>query len=121
MKHTNIVLFALVAFASTTHAQQQSWTEIEDESLVVEQLGMSVDEIEGMDVYGPGGEEIAEVDDVLIGEDGSSLAVSLDVGGFLGIGDKDVAIPLESLSVSPNGLSIDLTEEELEALPEFDD
>src|SRR5690348_1659036 len=42
----------------------------EDESVMVQSLGVTIDQLEDMDIYGPNGEEIGEVDEVLV--DGSA-------------------------------------------------
>jgi hypothetical protein len=44
-------------------------------------------------------DDIGEVDDVILGFDGSVKAVVLGVGGFLGIGEKDIALPMDQLKV----------------------
>ena len=118
---TRTVLAALlVASAAAAHAQE-TWTEIEDDELVVDPLGMTVGELDGAPVYDPAGERIGELDDILMGSDGSSMAASLDVGGFLGIGEKDVAIPVTELTKAEDGFMVNMTQEQLEQLPEFDD
>ena len=104
MKRTPLVLAALVAAPLTLHAQE-TWTEIDDEEMMVEPLGMTV----------------GELDDILMGSDGSSMAASLDIGGFLGMGEKDVAIPVTDLTAVEDGFTVNMTQEQLEALPEFED
>jgi hypothetical protein len=47
--------------------------------------------------------DIGEVSDVVLGMDGSVNAVLVDVGGFLGMGEKTVAISMNSLSLVPDG------------------
>jgi sporulation protein YlmC with PRC-barrel domain len=54
----------------------------------------------GASVYGPDNASIGEISDVLIGSDGKIHAVVVGVGGFLGIADKDIAIPFEALSIA---------------------
>lgn len=44
-------------------------------------------------------DDIGEVNDVILGFDGSVKAVILGVGGFLGVGEKDIALPMEQLKV----------------------
>jgi len=119
-QRSKIACVALLAFAGTALAQG-GWTEVDDDGMLVEPLGLTVDDLEDADLYGPTGERIGEVDDVLRGDDGSSMAVSLDVGGFLGIGEKNVIIPLEDLSLVDEGVSTGMTKDELETLPEYDD
>jgi sporulation protein YlmC with PRC-barrel domain len=48
-------------------------------------------------VYDPSDKKIGEIKDVLITQDGKIEAVIISVGGFLGIGDKDVAVPFSDI------------------------
>jgi sporulation protein YlmC with PRC-barrel domain len=52
-------------------------------------------------VYDMEGNSVGDVNDVLIGRDGSVMAVIVGVGGFLGIGEKDVAVPFERFQLQP--------------------
>lgn len=69
-------------------------------------------------------ETIGDVNDVVIGANGAAEAVVVGVGGFLGIGEKHVAVDFDKLSwVDRDGdrwLVMQTTKEELEAAPEFD-
>ena len=49
----------------------------------------------GVDVYGADNKPIGKIKDILISHDGSAKAVVIGVGGFLGIGAKDVAVPFQ--------------------------
>jgi ribosomal 30S subunit maturation factor RimM len=49
-------------------------------------------------VIGATGENIGTVDDVLMDNQGRVLAIIVGVGGFLGIGQRDVAIPVDALN-----------------------
>lgn len=60
----------------------------------------SVNDLMGKDVYGIEGEAIGSVSDVLISHGGVS-AVVIDVGGFLGIGSKSVAVDTATLQIGP--------------------
>jgi sporulation protein YlmC with PRC-barrel domain len=51
----------------------------------------------GTTVVGANNESIGDVNDVLMEKDGKAVAVVVGVGGFLGIGEKDVAVPFQSL------------------------
>jgi len=80
----------------------------------------------GASVYGPDNASIGEVNDVLIGNDGKIRAVVIGVGGFLGVGEKNVAIPLEALNITrkPESSSIDkitvsYSKDELKGAPTF--
>jgi hypothetical protein len=55
----------------------------------------------GTAVYGAEGEHIGEINDVLVGPGGQVEAVIIGVGGFLGIGEKDVAVSMNALEFGP--------------------
>lgn len=80
----------------------------------------------GATVYGPDNASIGSINDVLIANDGSVNAAVIGVGGFLGVGEKDVAIPFDKLTItrSANSSSIDkvtvsYTKDELKNAPKF--
>lgn len=54
-------------------------------------------DLRGTKVYGANNENIGEINDTLIDRNGQVVAVIVGVGGFLGIGEKNVAIPFQSL------------------------
>ena len=51
----------------------------------------------GVDVYGPDNKQIGKIDDILMDHDGKAQAVVIGVGGFLGFGKKDVAVPFSAI------------------------
>jgi sporulation protein YlmC with PRC-barrel domain len=78
----------------------------------------------GLNVVGSNNESIGSVSDLLVDEDGNIHAAVVGVGGFLGIGQKNVAISFESLDIATdkNGdpqARLTLTKEELESAPDF--
>lgn len=60
-----------------------------------------VSDLEGKQVYGADGESIGDVKDVLVNQQGDIAAVLVGVGGFLGIGEKDVAVSMDALQLRP--------------------
>jgi sporulation protein YlmC with PRC-barrel domain len=70
-------------------------------------------------VYDPSDTKIGEISDVLLGKDGKVEAFIVSVGGFLGLGEKDVAVPFSAIRVSEkNGtwyLTMNATKESLKA------
>jgi sporulation protein YlmC with PRC-barrel domain len=69
-------------------------------------------------------ESIGDVNDVLIDNQGKVTAVIVGVGGFLGLGEKDVALPFDQLTFArdnDNNLVVTsaATKESLEAAPEY--
>jgi hypothetical protein len=75
----------------------------------------------GSKVYA-GDTSIGQIEDVLVSLDHATVtAVILSVGGFLGIGDKLVAVPVKQIRVGPEARFItDLTKEQLANAPAFD-
>ncbi|WP_223877751.1 PRC-barrel domain-containing protein [Histidinibacterium aquaticum] len=64
-------------------------------------------------------QSIGEAEDVILDREGRVVGVTVDVGGFLGIGDKDVLLPLADIRLVPEGdddlvIVTRLSEEELE-------
>ena len=55
----------------------------------------------GVDVVGPDNEKIGDVSDILFEKNGNVVAYVVGVGGFLGIGTKDVALAPSSFQVVP--------------------
>lgn len=51
----------------------------------------------GVGVYGPDGKQVGKIDDLLIGHSGATQTVVIGVGGFLGFGKKDVAVPFSAI------------------------
>jgi len=74
-------------------------------------------------VYDPNNNKIGEVMDVLVGPGGQVNAAIVGVGGFLGVGDKDVAVNFNSIkkSVKDNKvyLTMDTTKDALKNAPGF--
>ena len=51
-------------------------------------------------VYDPGDNKIGEIMDVLLDKGGKATALIIGVGGFLGAGEKDVAVPFDAVRVT---------------------
>ena len=69
-------------------------------------------------------ESVGDINDVVMGPDGNAEAVVIGVGGFLGIGEKEVAVDFTKISwIDRDGsrwLIIEASKEELEGAPDFD-
>ena len=91
----------------------------------VNQADLSADELRGIPVYGLNDEQIGTISDVVLTPQGNSDALIVDVGGFLGLGAKPVAVAFENLTFSSdtNGqryLFLNTSREQLETQPEYD-
>ena len=88
---------------------------------------MSAEDLEGSPVYGANDETVGEIDTLLIGDNGKIDRVVINVGGFLGLGEKPVAVTFDELQVLKNvegddvRIYIDSTEERLESQPEYEE
>ena len=80
----------------------------------------------GTDVIGADDAKIGDVSDVLFDKDRKIIAFIVGVGGFLGIGSKDVAIDPASFQAVPGKdatdtkLRLSMTKDELKAAPAFE-
>ena len=78
----------------------------------------------GATVMSPDGEAIGDVDDVIVSSEGEITGVVIGVGGFLGIGEKSVALQYDQIQVSQDEVGdltfmTNATQEELENAPGF--
>jgi sporulation protein YlmC with PRC-barrel domain len=60
-------------------------------------------DLRGTRVYGSNNESIGDISDLLLDQQGQVVAAIVGVGGFLGIGQKDVAVPFQALEIVPQG------------------
>jgi sporulation protein YlmC with PRC-barrel domain len=74
-------------------------------------------------VYDPSNNKIGEVMDVLMAPDGHATAMIVGVGGFLGAGEKDVAVPFTAVKHTTRDnkvyLTMDTTKDALKSAPGF--
>ena len=83
---------------------------------------LRIDWITDATVNAPDGTAIGEINDVIVdAEAGTMKAAVIGVGGFLGIGEKQIAVPWDQLTINYDAqqISSDLTKEEAEAAPEY--
>jgi sporulation protein YlmC with PRC-barrel domain len=82
---------------------------------------VAIREIEGMDVVNARGEQLGDVEGVVRSAVDNKAYVIIDHGGFLGLGEKRIALSMEGLMVQNDRIVVPgLTDEEIEALPEFE-
>jgi hypothetical protein len=83
--------------------------------------GYRFSKLRGTPVVNSANEKIGDIDDLIVGKDRVLFAI-LEVGGFLGIGSRLIAVPYTSLQISEEGKRIVLpgaTKEQVKGLPEF--
>jgi sporulation protein YlmC with PRC-barrel domain len=59
--------------------------------------GVTVTHWYKQNVYDPSDNKIGEIMDVLVDREGRATALVVGVGGFLGVGEKDVAVPFNAV------------------------
>jgi sporulation protein YlmC with PRC-barrel domain len=87
--------------------------------------GYRLSKLIGYDVVNDRDEEIGTLDDLIIAKDADAMFAVLQIGGFLRLGGRLIAIPFEQLDLreTDDTLRIVLpgaTRETLQELPEFD-
>ncbi|MBE0580372.1 PRC-barrel domain-containing protein [Devosia sp.] len=90
-----------------------------------DEAGLTAEDLRGIGVYGINDEQIGTIGDVIANPDGSFDAVIVDVGGFLGLGAKPVAVGYDNLVFSADTfgnryLFLNTTREQLETQPAYD-
>ena len=85
---------------------------------------MSANDYIGKTVYDENGNSIGDVNDLIVSGDGNVAAVILGVGGFLGIGEKHIAVNTTAVQITQDGnsqrLVVQATKEALDAAPSYD-
>ncbi len=87
---------------------------------------LSADQLIGATVYSSDDKDIGEVGDVRLAADGGKVdAMIVDVGGFLGLGQKPVAIGFDNLKIRKDHggkyyVYTDFTRDELNSAPDYD-
>lgn len=60
----------------------------------------------GVAVYSSDNQKVGTIDDILLKSDGTAAAVVVGSGGVLGAGQKDVAVPFDSVKWSTQGRTV---------------
>lgn len=81
--------------------------------------GFKADDLIGANVVDQDGKSVGEVSDLVVGDDQKVQHVIVDVGGFLGIGEKPVAIQLDQLKKSDetSALMVTMSKDQIENMP----
>lgn len=83
---------------------------------------LRIDWVTGANVTSPTGDAIGSVRDVIVdAQSGQIIAAIIGVGGFLGIGEKQIAVPWDQLTINYDAQEITtgLTKDEAKAAPEY--
>jgi hypothetical protein len=79
----------------------------------------------GHTVAGPDGKNIGHLVDVLVGALGDPQAAVIDFGGFMGVGNRKIAVQWSALHFAPGDpkrpIALELTQDQIKAAPEYVD
>jgi len=132
--------FALIAFATSALAQEAPMSPAQREApagTAVPTLApsasatanvlsgaLSTKELLNKNVTNAANESVGDINDILISSDGKIAAVIVGVGGFLGLGEKDVALPFDQVVAARDAdgnlkLTTSMTKEALQSAPGY--
>jgi sporulation protein YlmC with PRC-barrel domain len=85
-----------------TTAQDTTGAATGDATYLTEQAEnhISVNDFMGQAIYTADNEAIGDINDLLVEKEGGVVAAVVGVGGFLGIGEKNVAIPFDKITIT---------------------
>ncbi len=81
----------------------------------------SLEQLMDKEVYGSAGEQVGEVTDVLIDDQGQPQMVIVEHGGFLGIGSREVAFEMSQVQLQGDQVQVPATQDQISEMPEWDE
>ena len=109
------------ATSATPHAAtatpQSTTMNRAEETIQTDQIRAS--KMIGSMVYDVQNRKIGKVRDLILDRDGKIAAVVVDVGTFLGMGGKSVAVKVSDLKTDNNRLTLDRTKEQLQQMANY--
>jgi sporulation protein YlmC with PRC-barrel domain len=118
---TFIALSVGLLIATAAIAQQPNTSGKAEIMSAVPNNSVTVTDWYKQSVYDPSDSKIGEIMDVLMSPDGRATALIVGVGGFLGAGEKDVAVPFSAVKHTMKNqkvyLTMDTTKDALKAAP----
>ena len=129
-KVSTAILLSLAVSASTVNAQTQTAPAANTQAPAAKVMtavpaeSSTVTHWYKQNVYDPADNKIGEVMDVLVNRDGKIDAFIVGVGGFLGAGEKDVAVPFNDIGFTNKNnnkwyMVMNTTKDALKAAPGF--
>jgi sporulation protein YlmC with PRC-barrel domain len=103
------VMTSLIAFSTAAMAADQT----------IQSNELRASKIIGSSVYDRNNEKIGSVQDIVLGTGGKVDSVVVDVGTFLGMGGKNVAVKMGELKTDHDRLTLDMTKNQLQQAPNF--
>jgi len=79
---------------------------------------VAVNDLKGVDVYNRNNDKLGTVDHIVTGSDSQSYVI-LSSGGFLGIGERKVVLPLSNMWMDGKKLVTDMSNDQIKVMPEW--
>ena len=108
---------APMAYAQTAQHPNTTNANRAEETIQTDQIRAS--KMIGSSVYDVQNRHIGKVRDLVLDKDGKIAAVVVDVGTFLGMGGKSVAVKLSDLKTDNNRITLDRTKEQLQQMANY--
>jgi hypothetical protein len=146
MKRTSVVIVSILAASTAAFAQTQTTsppppatqppaatTAVDNQTTYYtrQQGEFRASDLIGATVRNAANESIGEIDELVLSPDGRIMAAVIGVGGFLGIGERDVALDFKSLRIERDNsamtqsgsfiVRVNATKESLKNAPEWKD
>lgn len=86
---------------------------------------LTTEDLTGARLYGINDEDIGEINSLIVNDQGQIERAVLDIGGFLGMGEHQISVTLDELSILRENdgggfrVFIDASKEQLEAQPQY--
>ena len=117
------LLLSTVAILGLTFMASPSFAEDKATSSTHAAAATAVDakKLIGEDVRNAAGDRVGDINTVILDKSGQVKTVVVGVGGFLGVGEKEVAMAWHDLKMAPNGdyVIANVTKDQLKAMPEY--
>jgi sporulation protein YlmC with PRC-barrel domain len=132
MKHKNLYALTLTSAAMLCGTGTIAWAQDHDAGQALTRTdstrnqasnAVRASKLIGATVKNKAGDSIGEINDLIVSPGANVTTAVVSVGGVLGVGDKKIAVPYKSFSVSPDGktLYLDMTADQLKAMPPYTD
>jgi sporulation protein YlmC with PRC-barrel domain len=123
-KATSAAVFAAIIAAAAPAAYAQTRAVPETHAAATSHM-IQPDEVRaskmiGSTVYDVQNRSIGSIKDIVLSRTGNVDAVVVDVGSFLGMGGKYVAIPLSDIKTDNNRLTLDRNKEQLQQMAKYE-
>ena len=113
-----------IADSGTATETEEAPKPVEGQIVLQSEDSMLANDLIGSTVYSPDNDSVGDINDVIVKLDGTVEGVVIGVGGFLGIGEKEVAVTMDQIELASfesggTRLVLNASRADLEAAPDF--